>query len=97
MKISSEQLSQVLKTYNQKKASESNSEAKKSKDKGDKLSISTGAKELQKAKKALDDQPQVRREKVESLKKQIKTGNYNVSGEEVAEKMLSRTIVDNLV
>ncbi|MBM7623028.1 flagellar biosynthesis anti-sigma factor FlgM [Sporohalobacter salinus] len=95
MKISSEQLGQVLKVYNQKKSSKSTSEAKKTK--GDKLSISTGAKELQEAKKALKNQPQIRKEKVERLKKQIKTGNYNVSGEEVAEKMLSRTIVDNLV
>ncbi|ADL11795.1 flagellar biosynthesis anti-sigma factor FlgM [Acetohalobium arabaticum] len=97
MKISNEQLSQVLKTYNQKKASKSNSEAKKSKNKGDKLFISSDAKEMQEAKKALESQPEVRREKVERLKKQIKTGNYNVSGEEVADKMLSRTIVDNLV
>jgi negative regulator of flagellin synthesis FlgM len=96
MKISSEQLNQVLKTYNRKKETGSMSQVEK-KSKGDKLSLSTRAQEVQKAKKALESQSMLREEKVKTLKQAVKTGNYNVSGEEVAEKMLSRTIVDNLV
>lgn len=96
MKISNEQLSQILKTYNRKDSSNSKSQVEK-KGKNDKLSLSLEVKEIQKAKKALEKQPAVRKEKVEDLKQRIKSGTYNVSGEEVAEKMLSRTIVDNLV
>lgn len=96
MKISSEQLNQVLKIYNRKSRSNSDSKVEK-KSKSDKLALSTKAQEVQKASKALENQSAVRQEKVEALKSKIKTGNYNVSGEEVAEKMLSRTIVDNLV
>ncbi|SJZ44325.1 flagellar biosynthesis anti-sigma factor FlgM [Selenihalanaerobacter shriftii] len=96
MKISNEQLSRVLKVYNKDKKTNSASEINR-KNKGDKLSLSNKAKEMQVAKQALEKEPVVRQEKVDSLKQAIKTGNYDVSGEEVAEKMLARTIIDNLV
>jgi len=96
MKISNEQLHRVLKTYNRNQKTKENLESKR-KGKGDRLSLSDEVKEVQVAKKALKSQSSTRKEKVAALKKAIKTGNYNVSGEEVAEKMLNRTIVDNLV
>ncbi len=41
--------------------------------------------------------PDVRREKVEEVKGQIEAGTYKVSGEEIAEKLLSRLLVDELI
>ncbi|MGM0471735.1 MAG: flagellar biosynthesis anti-sigma factor FlgM [Bacillota bacterium] len=96
MKISTEQLSQVLKVYNQDKKSDSTIKGK-DKSKSDKLSLSSGAQELQLAKQSLEQGDSVRQEKVAKLKQQIKSGNYNVSGEQVASKMLSQAVVDNLV
>lgn len=34
--------------------------------------------------------PEIRKDKVESLKEQIKSGTYNVKSEEVAEKIMSQ-------
>ncbi|MCK8824170.1 flagellar biosynthesis anti-sigma factor FlgM [Fuchsiella alkaliacetigena] len=95
MKISSEQLGEVLQAYGQQQRQ--NETGTEKKDKSDKLSLSTEMKEIQLAKENLANKEPVRQEKVDSLKQAIQSGNYNVSGEEVAEKMLERVIVDQLV
>lgn len=60
----------------------------------DRIDVSEKAKVLQKAKNAVDASPDVREEKVSSLKKAIDEGSYNVSSEEVAESLIKKSIVD---
>ncbi|BEP30212.1 flagellar biosynthesis anti-sigma factor FlgM [Helicovermis profundi] len=55
----------------------------------DKIEISDEAREFQVAKKAFDALPEVRQDKINSVKKQISSGTYKPSSREVAEKILS--------
>jgi len=60
----------------------------------EKVSLSFAAKDIQHAGTAIEKLPDVREEKVQALKDQIETGQYNVSGEKIAEKMMSESLVD---
>ena len=53
----------------------------------EKVSISSISRDVKLAKKAIEELPDVREEKVRELKDQIEQGSYNVSGEKIAEKM----------
>lgn len=55
----------------------------------DKLEISDTAKHFQLALKAAKDAPDIRQDKVDKIKAQIDSGTYNVSGKEVANKMMA--------
>lgn len=54
----------------------------------DKLEISQTGKDIATAKKAIAEAPDVRADKVESIKKQMAEGTYSVSLEDVADKMI---------
>ncbi len=54
----------------------------------DSVSLSSFAKELSVAKQAVDNTADIRQEKVAAIKEQIKNGTYNISAEQVADKML---------
>lgn len=58
-------------------------------DKRDEVSLSENAKEFQNIYQKLKNVPDVREEKVDRIKEQLRTGTYNVNSEEVAEKILS--------
>jgi len=60
----------------------------------EKVNLSTVAKDIQQAKNVLDQTPDIREEKIQEIKKQIENGEYNVSGEKIAEKMVGESIVD---
>lgn len=62
----------------------------------DKVTLSAEGKEIQTIRQAVAQAPEVREAKVAELQAAIKSGTYNVSGDEIAEKMLSRGIVDGL-
>ena len=53
----------------------------------EKVSISSISRDVKLAKKAIEELPDVREERVRELKGQIEHGTYNVSGEKIAEKM----------
>ena len=55
----------------------------------EKVSISSISRDVKLAKKAIEELPDVREERVRELKDRIERGTYNVSGEKIAEKMLS--------
>ncbi|MGE5614012.1 MAG: flagellar biosynthesis anti-sigma factor FlgM [Bacillota bacterium] len=57
--------------------------------KKDVLSISNEAKDFQTVLRALKDVPDVRQGRVDEILDKIETGNYNVTGREVAEKIVS--------
>jgi len=54
----------------------------------DEFSISKLAKEYQIALKALRNVPDIRMDKVQEISRKIEKGEYNVSAEDIAEKMI---------
>ena len=54
----------------------------------DKVEISQTGKDIAVAKKAIAEAPDVREDRVETIKKQIAEGTYSVSLEDVADKMV---------
>jgi negative regulator of flagellin synthesis FlgM len=54
----------------------------------DKISLSGQSKEISELKAAIDELPDIRTDKVDSIKKAIDSGNYNVDSKKIAEKIL---------
>lgn len=71
---------------------QTNTQAKKvttdKKASSDKLEISQAGKDIAVAKKAIAEVPDVREDRVETIKKQMAEGTYSVSMEDVADKMI---------
>ncbi|KAB3526649.1 flagellar biosynthesis anti-sigma factor FlgM [Alkaliphilus serpentinus] len=63
----------------------------------DQLELSGAAKEFQIAMKAYKDLPEVREEKVNELKEKIQQGRYNISGKEIAEKIIEGIQIDKKI
>lgn len=98
MLISTNQVQNVLKVYNQQGKVKKVAKAEKTAPSmgADKMILSDESKLVQSVKQCLADTPEVRADKVAELKTAVKTGTYQVSGREIAEKMLGRTLVDRL-
>ncbi len=60
----------------------------------EKVDLSARAKEIQQAKVEVSKSPDVREEKVQEIKTQVEKGTYNVSGEQIANKMVGESIID---
>lgn len=56
----------------------------------DQVEISSFGKDYQIAKKAVAESPDIRTDKVQSIKERIASGTYNVNMEEVADQILKR-------
>jgi len=65
--------------------------------KKDELSVSEKAKDLQFALDLLKKVPDVRAEKIERLKREVKAGTYNVEGRKIAEKILENIHFDKRI
>ncbi len=63
----------------------------------DNVSLSSKARDLQEARKALDAAPDVRMERVEELKNRIESGSYNVKGEAIADGIIKAALLDKKV
>jgi negative regulator of flagellin synthesis FlgM len=61
---------------------------------GDKVDISTGTQDMQKMREILANTPSVRAEMVDTLKRQIENGEYQVPSQELADKMLNSLFAD---
>ena len=70
-----------------RKASAKSNVAGTKKNSSDRIEISTLGRDLQIAKKAVSETEDVRWDKVNEIKTRMQSGTYNVSCEEVAEKM----------
>jgi len=99
MIISFKQVQQAMQVYGSQsnKGNKGKVEKTAKSNKLDEVALSTQAQGVQTAKQIISQLPDVRAEKVTQLKQAIKSGNYNVSGEDIAEKMLGRALVDKLV
>lgn len=88
MRIQNDGINKILNIYkNQGNVSKTNKLQKS--DKRDELNISNEAHEFQLAMKAVKEQPEIREEKVNELKKQVENGTYKVDARKIAEKMMS--------
>ena len=84
-----EAYSQVLQIYSNSKVSKPQA-AKKTGDVRDTVSFSSIGKDIQVAKQAVNNAPDVREDVVAKLKAAIKNGTYDVSGEAFADKLLAK-------
>ncbi|MFW5648202.1 MAG: flagellar biosynthesis anti-sigma factor FlgM [Candidatus Alkaliphilus sp. MAG34] len=63
----------------------------------DELQLSSKAKEYQIAMKAFKNLPEIREDLVKELKDKIEQGTYNVTGEEIADKIIESAIIDKKI
>lgn len=95
MMISDKQVQQVHRLYgSQSRAKVEKIEKGQEPGAVDRVNLSTRGQEIQLARQSIKATPDIRQDKVESLRSAIKTGTYRVSSGEVADKMLGRLIVD---
>lgn len=99
MKISRAQIENVIKAYSRQSASSKPVKGKEGTPvtREDKVVISQQARDLQLAREAAIRATEVREGKVEEIRAALESGRYHVSGEEIAEKILGRSLVDKLV
>lgn len=62
----------------------------------DKVELSRESREVQAANKAIAEAPDIRADVVERVKVQLDAGQYRVSGRDVAQKLLARSLADRL-
>ncbi|PRX32574.1 FlgM family anti-sigma-28 factor [Orenia metallireducens] len=90
MKINQNRISQIMKNYNNNQVKNEKKTDKTRK--RDQISLSKEALELQNFKGKLQATSKEREERITRLKRDVKQGDYNVSGEDIAKKMLDQVI-----
>lgn len=88
-KMRIEAYSQIQQMYGASKPANKTASAKNA-DFKDKLQISNVGKDMQVAKQAVSDAPDIREDKIAAIKQRLANGTYEVSGEEFAQKMMER-------
>ena len=59
------------------------------------VAISPKAQDIQKATKVVNATPDIRSEKVDRIKDQVTSGNYHISSDQLAEKVLQNIITES--
>lgn len=97
MKISNNpNINKAMKIYNRTKTRKVEN-AKSIEGPKDELQLSNKAKEYQVAIKAFKNLPEIREDLVNELKDKIRQGTYNVTGEEIADKIIESAIIDKKI
>lgn len=96
MRIQNNHLSALQKVYEQQKKPSVNNNVKTGA-KDDGVELSTEARFYSAAQKALNNLPELKTENLEKLKEAVKTGSYHVKDEEIAEKILQDSLLDELI
>jgi negative regulator of flagellin synthesis FlgM len=97
MIISSTQIQSVMKAYNQNKTAKTgNSQGGSSTSRKDEVILSSEAQGFGQIYQAVKAVPAVRQDKVQDISGRIANGSYNVDASDVAEKMLGRTVADQM-
>ncbi len=81
-------MNKIMKAY-QNMNQNKNKQVEQKKRASDQVNISKEAKDIKKMQKSLKEKPDIRRKKVEEIKKQISNGTYKVNPEKIAEKIIS--------
>ncbi|MBZ4647251.1 MAG: negative regulator of flagellin synthesis FlgM [Petroclostridium sp.] len=82
--------SKIIGVYNKNKKIEKANNIQGVEGKKDTISISSQAKDYQLALKAVRQVPDIREEKVRELEQKYSSGTYNISSEDVADKIVSK-------
>lgn len=96
MKIINNSIYKALKLYNSQKQTKDIKASAKA-EKKDKVSLSSKAIEYQIAMKALKNVPDVRKDKVDEIKRQIEAGTYKIDSGKIVEKMFENINIDKRV
>ena len=64
---------------------------------GDKVDISSKAKEIREAKMLLNSLPDIREEKVAQIKERVENGSYQIEEKKTAAKMIKGSLLDELL
>ena len=103
MKVNSNNPSIELNAYvkqvrqQQKMADTAQPAAQPAQENGDKVNLSSRAREVQQASEMLKSMPDVRTEKVEKAKMEVDKGTYKVAGAQVATNMLKESFENNMI
>lgn len=89
-------INKAMRIYN-KTATKKTDNVKNVEEPKDKLQLSEKAKEFQIAMKAFKNLPEIREDLVSELKDKIKQGTYDVTGEEIADKIIESAIIDKKI
>lgn len=97
MIISLSQVNAVLKAKNTSDQTTNTPDAKECSSTTDRLEPSGELQMVDKVKRAVLQETDIRPDKVAIIKYKIAKGNYPISGSEVADKMVSRSLVDSIL
>ena len=94
MRINDYRASQIAQTYGPQGTPDPGAKAKKAGARTDGTSLSSAAQELLKARRAVQDAPDVRSDLVAELRRQIQAGTYQVDARAIARKLLPALDLD---
>ncbi len=97
MQISVEEVSRLLAVAPQSRSTQQHvrgGSASRGRDTGQ-AEFSPTAQEIRLIKREINRLPEVREDRVATLKAQIENGTYHVSGEDIADLIIRRTLADN--
>lgn len=100
MIISNSQIQGLLAQYSKQnvKVSNKNQDIKPITRKNvDQVNVSNNAQAYMVARQAIKNVPDIREERLADIEQRVKSGTYEVKDEDIAEKMIGRTLVDKLV
>lgn len=97
MRISNNQVESILKLYTDKAQGSGKKRKTAVEEKQDTVTFSSRVEEVRELYAQYKELPEVREELVKSIQERLSRGEYQVSGEEVARKMVQREMVDFLV
>lgn len=86
--IEGKDLYNKIQDLNKNREAEKKNDTQKTGSDNDRISLSGKAKEISELKQLIDQLPDIRRDKVEEIKKAIDAGNYTMDSLKVAEKIL---------
>ena len=94
MRINDYRAAQIAQTYGPQGTPDASSKAKKAGSRTDGASLSSAAQELLKARRAVQDAPDVRSDLVAELRRQIQAGTYRVDDRAIARRLLPSLDLD---
>lgn len=100
MIISNSQIQGLLTQYSKQnvKVSNKNQDIKPMPGKSvDQVNVSKNAQAYMTARQAINNVPDIREERLIEIEQRVQSGTYEVKDEDIAEKMIGRTLVDKLV
>ncbi len=97
MLISSSQVQNAIKAYGKEARIRSKGKQTEPLVTREKLELARGKKDIQAIRKKVDQTPEIRDERIANIVDAVKEGKYSISGDEIARKMLERSLVDSLI